>query len=533
MDVDMSMTNQQPASFGNGTLHLTPDSFLNANPNNNNNTNNAMNPNEAPVKRKPGRPKGSGKKQPGATPTPSPSSSQPGQKRPVGRPRRDGLPAGSVGSSRVRKTVVAPAASASANGTPIQVQAQPTQHQFMSTPNSAHVSPVNSPAVVPSPPSISAPVPRPTSNDRPRVLETDDWTELARSRSPAFLSALLVALSSIVYPQSQSSLSVKEAFKSHLNSLAPTNSPIPTLYSILKTFWLPTSPAYFSLTASSSTARTPPDHRFLYWDPQPLVFNGISCPTCSTPLINRGRIKSGPLKVYDIERPFFIIGCEYVCQSRMCTEQVGKEGRKFASTDPSIWRALPNKLKDEFPARLLYSDQDTGSGPNVWNWHPFGVSKVLWNMVHGCLRAGLNRGAILQVLQDTQIGVPEEPEERKSDDQEEVEVDDYLNQSFSMNALRPIQPVLVPQQTAPAVITDAAYGDAWKANSAAVTPAPTVPPQESPAVSNAELQYPPGTDVEMHESTDAAPTGSPPAAPSSQNADSSGGQSHQSAYGTC
>ena len=48
---------------------------------------------EVPVKRKPGRPKGSGKKQldPNAEVKP---------KRPVGRPRKDGLPAGSVGPKR-------------------------------------------------------------------------------------------------------------------------------------------------------------------------------------------------------------------------------------------------------------------------------------------------------------------------------------------------------------------------------------------------------------------------------------------------
>lgn len=54
----------------------------------------AVGPNaDTPVKRRPGRPKGSGKKQ----------LENPGEakiKRPVGRPRKDGLPAGSVGPKK-------------------------------------------------------------------------------------------------------------------------------------------------------------------------------------------------------------------------------------------------------------------------------------------------------------------------------------------------------------------------------------------------------------------------------------------------
>ena len=48
---------------------------------------------EVPVKRRPGRPKGSGKKQ-------LDPNAEPKIKRPVGRPRKDGLPAGSVGPKR-------------------------------------------------------------------------------------------------------------------------------------------------------------------------------------------------------------------------------------------------------------------------------------------------------------------------------------------------------------------------------------------------------------------------------------------------
>lgn len=241
-------------------------------------------------------------------------------------------------------------------------------------------------------------------------LDRDNWTELSRARLDVFLQALVSALIS-PNPVSTAGPSVEEAFKSHLVSLAPAskNTPsIPTLYSILKTFWLPSSPVYFSLTASATTARTPSDHRFLYWDPQPLVFNGIACPACSAPLINRGRISSGPIKVYDLGKPFFIIGCEYVCKSPMCAAATGPEGRKFASTDASIIRALPSKLKDEFPALLIQGNPDLGSGPDVWNWHGMGVSIALWNMVRASLRAGLSKEAILDIIRAIQCGVPED-----------------------------------------------------------------------------------------------------------------------------
>ena len=57
-----------------------------------------MNPDGSPVKRRPGRPKGSTKKNLLAgSPVP------PKIKRPVGRPRKDGYPAGSVGSQRTKR----------------------------------------------------------------------------------------------------------------------------------------------------------------------------------------------------------------------------------------------------------------------------------------------------------------------------------------------------------------------------------------------------------------------------------------------
>lgn len=258
--------------------------------------------------------------------------------------------------------------------------------------------------------------------------------DLARTKPNQFLTTLLVSLST-PNPVSSVGSSVEEAFKSHLVSLAPNaaqakgSQPIPSLYSILKTFWLPSSPAYFSLTASATTSRTPSEHRFLYWDPQPLVFNGIACPDCSGPLTSKGRIRSGPIKIYDLERPFFIIGCEYVCKSGHCVAATSPEGRKFASTDPSIMRSLPAKLKDEFPAHLSQSATDGGNGFGIWDWRAFGVSKALWNMVRGALNAGLHKDTILRLIHDIQYGVPddnsrvgegaEEEEEEEEEDEEE------------------------------------------------------------------------------------------------------------------
>ena len=241
-------------------------------------------------------------------------------------------------------------------------------------------------------------------------LQREDWAELARNKPIAFVQTLVVSLAA-PNPVSTAGPSVEEAFKSHLVSLAPTvaqKDPTPSLYSILKTFWLPSSPAYFSLTASTSTARTPSEHRFLYWDPQPLVFNGIACPSCSSSLINNGRIQSGPMKVYDLERPFFIVGCEYVCQSSTCIAQTSLEGRKFASTDASILRSLPGRLRDEFPAYLMQGEGDLGSAPAVWSWQATGVSRSLWNMVRGCLKSGMTKDAIIAVVRSIQVGVSDD-----------------------------------------------------------------------------------------------------------------------------
>ncbi|TFK35602.1 hypothetical protein BDQ12DRAFT_688024 [Crucibulum laeve] len=419
---------------------------------------------QTPAKRRPGRPKGSTKKNLlGGAPEP------PKVKRPVGRPRKDGLPAGSTGPTRSRpkrdKTI--------SNG--LAGVSYPPLHSFHA--------------------SISAPLPSAFQIDP--NLERDDWAQLSRTNPNAFLSTLLAALAA-PNPVSSAGPSVEEAFKSHLVSLAPNpiqTQPIPSLYSILKTFWLPSSPAYFSLTASASTARTPSEHRFLYWDPQPLVFNGISCPSCSSPLNNKGRISSGPIKIYDIEKPFFIIGCEYICTSPQCLSTNSPDGRKFASTDSSILRSLPAKLQDEFPARLLHSDTDAGSGSNIWNWKALGVSLSLWNMVLGAIRLGIKKEVILHLIYSIQVGVPEDDGLK----QEEEEADeDELDEDQVMES---VQPAAV--DTSPP-FTDApdAYTDAWKENTAVADNSNEIiaPTPQAPATAGSSTQtsappsqaYPPG-----------------------------------------
>ena len=237
-----------------------------------------------------------------------------------------------------------------------------------------------------------------------------DWGEFAHVSPQEFLAALLNALAA-PNPTSATGPTIEEAFKIHLQSLATNASAsqthnIPSLYSILRTFWLPSSPAYFTMAASTSTTRMPMEYRFLYWDPQPLVFNGIQCPFCPNSLVNNGRIRSGPIKIYDLDKPFFIIGCEYICNSAQCVAATSPEGRTFSSIDSSIMNSLPKGLKDEFPARLLCSDADAGCGPNIWNWNAMGVSTALWNLVIAGLNLGLRKDVVLQLIHAIRFGAP-------------------------------------------------------------------------------------------------------------------------------
>jgi hypothetical protein len=149
------------------------------------------------------------------------------------------------------------------------------------------------------------------------------------------------------------------------------------------------------------------------------------------------------MKVYDLEKPFFVIGCEYVCKSAACVANVSAEGRKFASTDRSILRSLPRRLRDEFPAYIMQGNGGLGSGPQVWNWQATGVSRSLWNMVKGCLKTGMSRDAILIIFRSIQNGAPNE--QVQVEEEEEAEEEDELEQE---------QPA--PQTSTPAVAQPAA-----------------------------------------------------------------------------
>ncbi|KAH7884794.1 hypothetical protein F5I97DRAFT_1502772 [Phlebopus sp. FC_14] len=431
------------------------------------------------VKRRPGRPKGSGKKQHTETTVVTGDKI----KRPVGRPRKDGLPAGSVTSRRTAQQRKSSRKSAELAQLPPGIPfpgAYYPQHPGIPPwqtgfPSLGPQTSISAPPAAVLANGVTGGSSHSTYPIDPN-LNRDEWAELLRTKPDAFLQALLTALAA-PNPLPSSGPTVEDAFKSHLSSLSPSSSqnkeahPIPSLYSVLKTFWLPSSPAYLSLIASGPNARTLSEHRFLYWDPLPLVFNGIACTTCASPLINRGRIRTGPIKVYDLEKPFFIIGCEYVCKSTTCVANTTSEGRKFASTDASVMQALPARLKEEFPARLLQGDSDMGCGMNVWNWHAMGVSKSLWNMVKGCLRVGMSKDAILHV-----VGAIQNPLREDKERHEEEEEDAAGEDAQGICIVQPDNGHAANSQN-----TSDEYNDAWKANSATADagPSQTAAPQQS------------------------------------------------------
>lgn len=418
-----------------------------------------------PVKRGPGRPKGSGVKKhidPNAPILP---------KRPVGRPRKDGLPAGSVPrgtpSITTRKRKVAapgdfatPSAENGSSQTPAPSASAPpfaSSVRFMATSKrdgvfNPHSQPAYSSYTYPTPTTPAPQQPwsttystlsaalqyKPETPASPQkavqavdpVLH-DDWAELLRTDVNTLLQSLVSSLHAPT-PVSRVGMNVEDSFKFHVNSLfAPQEGPIPQLYSLLKSFWLPCSPSYFALTASSLASPTPPEHRFFYWDPLPLVFNGIACPFCAAPLLNRGCIRSAPTKVYDLGRPFFLIGCEYVCNNIQCKGRTGAEGRRFASTDPVVISALPPVLRDELPVTLLASGS---SDPQTWNWQPIGVSKSLWAVVIGCIGEGMGKEATLRIVRAAQQSFPvpttqkdEAAAEESSDDMEMTHPSDAMH----------------------------------------------------------------------------------------------------------
>ena len=75
-------------------------------------------------------------------------------------------------------------------------------------------------------------------------------------------------------------------------------------------------------------------------------------------------------------------------------------------------RALPVKLKDEFPARLIQgpgNTPDMGPGAEVWSWRGMGVSTALWDLVRASLRSGIHKDAVLGIIHSVAQGLPDEP----------------------------------------------------------------------------------------------------------------------------
>lgn len=179
----------------------------------------------------------------------------------------------------------------------------------------------------------------------------------------------------------------------------------------MKSFWLPSSSPYFASTAyeyaSIATPRVPPEFRFLYWDPEPLLPDGISCPHCASRLTNNGVISSGPIKIHDFDQPFFVIGCEYICRSNVC-RRGASDGRRYASTDLGILRALPAPLRNDFPAQLSPAPANLQNLHEWWNWEARGVSKPLWSMLRMASPTGIPFESILQLLRASANGTYED-----------------------------------------------------------------------------------------------------------------------------
>ncbi|KAG2045608.1 hypothetical protein BDR06DRAFT_1015476 [Suillus hirtellus] len=175
----------------------------------------AVDPNEPPPKRKPGQPKGSGKKQP-PDPTIISKRSSIQWVALAYYPQHPGIPPPWQGF------------------TPQAPQSIPPITNGNAVPNTQH------PSIDPN-------------------LNCDEWAELSCTKPNILMQSLLGAITA-PNPIASRGLTVEEAFRSHLASLMPSQNQnkdahsIPSLYSVLRTLWLPSSPSYLSLIAPQTTA---------------------------------------------------------------------------------------------------------------------------------------------------------------------------------------------------------------------------------------------------------------------------------------
>jgi hypothetical protein len=105
---------------------------------------------------------------------------------------------------------------------------------------------------------------------------------------------------------------------------------LPALYHQNCTFWFPTPSPFFLLTRPHISPEGLMIARFFLWDPEVLC-NGISCPNCSSRLIQHGHAHL-PRRCVDLTGQFWIIGFEYRC--RWCS--VGHD-----TGNPWVTRPLP------------------------------------------------------------------------------------------------------------------------------------------------------------------------------------------------
>ncbi|KAG2135620.1 hypothetical protein BD769DRAFT_1711225 [Suillus cothurnatus] len=338
----------------------------------------AVDPNEPPPKRKRGRLKGSGKTQ-----SPDPAIISEKIKHPVGCPHKDGLPAGSVGAQKANQQPrLSVKLSADAlqplPGVPFPGAYYP-QHPGILPPWQGFT-----PQVPQSIPPItngnSAPNAQHPSIDP--NLNRDEWAEHLCTKPNVLMQALLGAITA-PNPIASGGPSVEEAFRSHLASLMPSQTQNKDAYSIpslrLPESFTPSTNSYIGI-------------RYLSFLPAFIVQRAGA--------FSKTEVASEAAHV-------------------SCIASTTPEGRKFASTDASVMQGLPVRLREKFPAWLLQDDADLGPGANIWNWHAVGVSKTLWNMVKACLKVGIPKDNILNIIN----AVQNPPADEKRDQDQELDVD--------------------------------------------------------------------------------------------------------------